>query len=208
MAEPCFDPEDTPGSIHDIPLYSSMPSSGEDTLRPLENANILRFYGPAAKRLLLFDYDGTLADIVSNPTQALLGTGVHEAISELAINPKNRVYIISGRDRKFLQGEFCHTTHLGLVAEHGAFIRVPTSTEWQNRCQKYDMTWKDSVESKMREFERSVPGSFVDEKTAALVCKHSEKKSSVTRVAIPTGRPDILIESLSNSSVFTGLAFS
>jgi hypothetical protein len=60
----------------------------------------------------------------------------------------------------------------------------------------------------MREFERSVPGSFVDEKTAALVCKHSEKKSSVTRVAIPTGRPDILIESLSNSSVFTGLAFS
>ena len=208
LAEPCFDPEDTPGSIHDIPLYSSMPFSGEDILRPLEDANILRSYGPAAKRLLLFDYDGTLADIVSNPTQALLGAGVHEAISELANNPKNRVYIISGRDRKFLQGEFCHTTHLGLVAEHGAFIRVPTSTEWQNRCQKYDMTWKDSVESKMRDFERSVPGSSVDEKTAALVCKHSKRKSSLTRIVIPTGRPDILIESLSNSNVFTGLALS
>ncbi|KAK3173260.1 hypothetical protein OEA41_006589 [Lepraria neglecta] len=137
-------------------------------VKPLEDADILRFYRPASKRLLLFDYDGTLTDIVQDPSQALLGEPVLEVIQELASNPKNHVWIISGRDRDFLGKEFGHM-RLGLVAEHGAFMRYPGSKDWLNKCESADMNWKEHVESKMMDYVGTAPGSFIERKAAALV---------------------------------------
>ena len=99
-------------------------------VQPLEDANILAAYGLATKRLMLFDYDGTLTDIVDNPCDALLGEPVFDELRELASYPKNTVWIISGRDRNFLEKEPGRVAELGLVAEHGAFMRYPGATEW------------------------------------------------------------------------------
>ena len=162
--------------LSDIPYPSieqsidlSRQSSTTMGVKPLEDAGVLRLYRPASKRLLLFDYDGTLTDIVQDPSQALLGEPVLEVIQELASNPKNHVWIISGRDRDFLGKEFGHM-RLGLVAEHGAFMRYPGSKDWLDKCESADMNWKEHVESKMIDYVGTAPGSFVERKAAALVC--------------------------------------
>ena len=145
------------------------PSSPDMPVKPLEDANILTSYGPATKRLLLFDYDGTLTDIVRDPAKALLGEPVLEAINDLASRPENHVWVISGRDRDFLGGELGHIARLGLVAEHGAFMRYPETKDWLNKCENADMSWKLHVESKMMGYVKTVPGSTMDRKTAAVV---------------------------------------
>src|SRR5688572_5690372 len=60
-------------------------------------------YTKAQKRLFLFDYDGTLAPIVKVPSMAIPSQATLEALETLSRDPKNLVYIISGRDGEFLE---------------------------------------------------------------------------------------------------------
>jgi trehalose 6-phosphate synthase/phosphatase len=63
----------------------------------------------------------------------------------LAADPKNMVWIISGRDGEFLEHHLGHIENLGFSAEHGGFIRERGSKEWQNLTQRLDMTWMNEV---------------------------------------------------------------
>ena len=143
--------------------------SGLNAPQALDKANILVTYGPAFKRLLLFDYDGTLTDIVPNPRDALLGEPVFDELKILASHPKNMVWIISGRDRYFLEKEPGRVAELGLVAEHGAFMRYPRSTEWLDIRGEIDMSWQHRVETVMRKYKANHPGSVIETKTASVV---------------------------------------
>lgn len=146
-------------------LFDRAPNS----VQPLEKANILVAYGRASQRLMLFDYDGTLTDIVPNPCDALLGEPVFDELRNLASHPKNTVWIISGRDRNFLEEEPGRVAEIGLVAEHGAFMRYPGTTEWQDIRGDVDMSWQDRVESMMRRYKVAYPLSAIERKTASVV---------------------------------------
>ena len=149
---------------------------GPKSVQPLENANILVTYGPASQRLMLFDYDGTLTDIVPNPYDALLGEPVFDELQRLASHPKNTVWIISGRDQYFLEKEPGRVAELGLVAEHGAFMRYPGTTEWQDVCGDVDMGWQDRVETVMRRYKAAYPLSAIERKTASVVWHYRNAK--------------------------------
>ena len=104
-----------------------------------------KHYLSAKKRLFLFDYDGTLAPIVRLPHMAVPSENTLKALEELSSDPKNVVYIISGRDQAFLEEHLVHIKGLGMSAEHGGFIKEPGSSTWANFTESLDMDWMGEV---------------------------------------------------------------
>lgn len=77
---------------------------------------------------------------MATPTPQVL-----EALSLLTSDPKNIVFIISGRDGAFLEQHLGQIKRLGMSAEHGGFIREPGSSEWSNFTESLDMDWMSEV---------------------------------------------------------------
>lgn len=117
----------------------------------LDRAVLLSRYRAAAKRLFMLDYDGTLTPIVREPSAAVPSTRVVGCLALLAADPRNAVWIISGRDQDFLSQHLGHVARLGFSAEHGSFMRYPGSDEWVNLADASDMGWQAEV---MEVFER------------------------------------------------------
>lgn len=123
--------------------------ASEDTPR-LEKNDIIERYSKANRRLLMFDYDGTLTPIVKTPSAAIPSPGLLRSLEKLAADPKNVIYIISGRDGDFLLQHLGHIQGLGFSAEHGSFLREPGEKEWKNLTEHIDMSWKVDVEEIFR----------------------------------------------------------
>ncbi|KAL9635432.1 MAG: hypothetical protein Q9164_003459 [Protoblastenia rupestris] len=134
-----------------------------------KRADTMKAYKAANKRLLIFDYDGTLTPIIENPSEAFLPIVDTHALHALAKHPKNSVWIVSGRNQGFLtsQADFGHD--IGLTAEHGAFVRQPGSHQWANLAKDIDMTWKKPVRKVYKGLCEAIPESWVEEKKAAMV---------------------------------------
>ena len=151
----------------------SLSSSLDHTTIPLEKklTSDSTAYTGAERRLLVFDYDGTLVPIVNDPAQALLPTDVRLALMTLASNKKNDVWIVSGRDRQFLSSQFGFYYGIGLYAEHGAFLRQPGQSEWQDlvKMKGSEFPWWAPTHGIFTGLRVTVPGSHIEKKTAALV---------------------------------------
>jgi trehalose 6-phosphate synthase/phosphatase len=122
-------------------------------------------YNKASRRLLLLDYDGVLAPFSSDPQQAKPSEEVITVLKKLSSDIRNNVVIISGRDRKTLS-EWFSGLEIGLVAEHGAFIREKTG-EW-TCARPLSTEWKPKVCAVLRRYIDRVPGSFIEEKEYSL----------------------------------------
>jgi len=129
-------------------------------------ASILKHYAEAQKRLLLFDYDGTLVPFSKFPSMASPGDEVVAVLNQLALKPENDVYIISGRDGGTLE-KWLGELPLGLVAEHGAKMRVK-GTGWKSAAPAENAYWMKSVEDIMAKFVAKCPNSFIEKKEFAL----------------------------------------
>ncbi|KAK3936816.1 putative glycosyltransferase [Diplogelasinospora grovesii] len=134
----------------------------------LDRAAMLRRYRAAKKRLFMFDYDGTLTPIVREPSAAIPSERVIHSLTVLASDPRNSVWIISGRDQEFLGQHLGHISGLGFSAEHGSFMRHPGSAEWENLAEKFDMGWQAEVMEVFQKYTDKVPGSFTERKRCAL----------------------------------------
>ncbi len=86
-----------------------------------------------------------MTPIVKTPSLAVPTTATLEALTKLAADPRNMVWIISGRDGEFLEQHLGHIENLGFSAEHGGFLRERGSKEWKNLTQSLDMTWMKDV---------------------------------------------------------------
>ena len=120
----------------------------------------------AGRRLLLFDYDGTLVPFAKHPQFAVPSSHLLHNLKLLASNPKTDVTIISGRGGDFLE-KWLGDLPVNLVAEHGAGMRLKNET-W-----KYDpsdnQSWKNIIFPVMEMFTQRSPGSFIEQKSHTLV---------------------------------------
>ncbi|KAJ3120370.1 threalose-6-phosphate phosphatase [Nowakowskiella sp. JEL0407] len=139
-----------------------------NTTPVLDEALALNTYAKAKKRLLMFDYDGTLTPIVKTPMEAVPPPKMLEALSVLVSDPDNYVFIISGRDQETLELWLGHIPGLGLSAEHGSFIKYPENGKWINLTEEMDFSWKNEVNEIFTYYTERTQGSFVEHKRCSI----------------------------------------
>ncbi|GAB3225299.1 bifunctional alpha,alpha-trehalose-phosphate synthase (UDP-forming)/trehalose-phosphatase [Spirosoma arcticum] len=120
-------------------------------------------FGDATQRLLLVDFDGTLAPIVNDPANARPSEKLKQSLQHLA--ESSDVVVISGRNRSFLEKTFAGIP-VQLVAEHGAFLKK-SGQPWERLDLSAD-DWLGSVRSVMNKAADRLAGSFIEEKETAI----------------------------------------
>ncbi|PSK39045.1 trehalose-phosphatase [Candidozyma pseudohaemuli] len=133
----------------------------------LNRPMLLNNYNHLKRRLFLFDYDGTLTPIVQDPAAAIPSSRLHNIVDKLAADPKNQIWIISGRDQVFLD-KWWGAKNVGLSAEHGCFMKDVGSSEWYNLAEAFDMSWQQKVEEVFKKYTDQTPGSNIERKKVAL----------------------------------------
>ncbi|KIX07646.1 trehalose-phosphatase [Rhinocladiella mackenziei CBS 650.93] len=150
-------------------LLTNLTSFTQGDLTPaLDRNRMIQQYRAARKRLFMFDYDGTLTPIVKDPNAAIPADRVLRTLKVLAADPRNNVWIISGRDASFLEEWMGHITELGLSAEHGCFLRRPGSEAWENLAASMDMGWQKEVMEVFSYYTERTQGSWIERKKVAL----------------------------------------
>jgi trehalose 6-phosphate synthase/phosphatase len=102
------------------------------------------------------------------------------ALTKLTADPRNVVFIVSGRDQAFLELHLGQIKHLGMSAEHGGFIRDPNGNgnnnnlaaeeeePWVNFTAQLDMGWMDEVAEIFRYYTERTTGSHIEVKKSSI----------------------------------------
>nr|AXH37640.1 trehalose-6-phosphate synthase [Moringa oleifera] len=134
--------------------------------------HIVSTYKRTCRRAIFLDYDGTVvpqASIVKSPTPEVISV-----LNNLCADPKNTVFIVSGRGHDSLSDWFAQCENLGIAAEHGYFIRWNKKSSWETSPSVTDFDWKKIAEPVMTLYTEATDGSYIETKESALVWHHQD----------------------------------
>ncbi|KAI8374198.1 glycosyltransferase family 20-domain-containing protein [Radiomyces spectabilis] len=135
----------------------------------LDKNKLLEAYKSSKKRLIFFDYDGTLTPIVSVPSDAVPSPEMLKSLQALCDDPRNEVWVVSGRDQDCLDNWLGSAVNrLGLSAEHGCFLKPAGAKEWTNILDDVDMSWQQGVTEIFDYYTERTQGSFVEHKKSSI----------------------------------------
>ncbi|GJU47194.1 probable alpha,alpha-trehalose-phosphate synthase [UDP-forming] 7 [Tanacetum coccineum] len=135
--------------------------------RKLTSGAIMEAYGRSKNRAILLDYDGTVMPQTS--IDKCPSADVISIINRLTNDPKNKVFVVSGRGKEDLAKWFTPCEKLGIAAEHGYFMRWPADKEWEACVQNGNFGWMQMAEPVMKLYTESTDGSYIERKESALV---------------------------------------
>ena len=158
------------------------------TLTARLQEELVNAYRESERRLLLFDYDGTLIPFADKPEDAAPDGPLLALLDNLAQQSGNTVVIISGRDRETLVNWF-GSLDLALVAEHGAWIKEQNG-EWET-IEPLTSDWKEEVRSLLERYVDRTPGSFVEEKEFSLVWHYRKADEAFAEVRVGELKEDL-----------------
>ncbi|CAA7014356.1 unnamed protein product [Microthlaspi erraticum] len=142
------------------------------SFRKLSVEHIVPVYKKTERRAIFLDYDGTLvpeSSITQDPSGEVLSV-----LKALCEDPKNTVFIVSGRGPESLSDWLSPCENLGIAAEHGYFIRWNSKSEWETCYSSTDREWKSMVEPVMRSYMEATDGTSIEFKESALVWHHQD----------------------------------
>ncbi|KAI8351224.1 trehalose-phosphatase [Choanephora cucurbitarum] len=146
--------------------------------QPLNKAALFTTYKTTHQRLFLFDYDGTLTPIVSNPADAQPTPILLHHLHELCQDPFNTVWVISGRDQEFLDTYLGKIPRLHLSAEHGSFMKKAGSLDWIDMLKDADMSWKSVAISIFETYTQQNPGTVIEQKKSSITWHYRNAKNT------------------------------
>ncbi|CAK9176831.1 unnamed protein product [Ilex paraguariensis] len=140
--------------------------------RKLSVEHIVDSYNKTNSRVILLDYDGTMmpqGQVNKTPSSEIISV-----LNGLCSDPKNVVFIVSGRGKDSLSKWFSPCERLGLSAEHGYFTRWTRDSQWESCTLAMDVDWKKMALPVMEHYTEATDGSFIEQKESALVWHHQE----------------------------------
>ncbi|PWA75662.1 glycosyl transferase, family 20 [Artemisia annua] len=152
-------------------LYFRVVALGPN-FRKLSVEHIVSSYNKTSSRLILLDYDGTVMPqglVDKTPSKEVISI-----LNNLSNDPKNVVFIVSGRGKDLLGQWFDSCKKLGLSAEHGYFTRWSGESGWECGGATVDVGWKKVALPVMEHYTEATDGSFIEQKESALVWHHQE----------------------------------
>jgi trehalose 6-phosphate synthase/phosphatase len=123
--------------------------------------DLIARYRSASSRLILLDYDGTLIPFASHPQLAVPDAKLMGLLQRLAKDPKNHVFLISGRKKETLKTWF-GGLDIGLIAEHGVWISERGS-DWR-LMKPLEVGWKQNIIPILETYVERLSGSFLEDK--------------------------------------------
>lgn len=127
-------------------------------------------YKNAKQKLILLDYDGTLTPIVRDPEAAVPSERLKKIIETLTSDPNTTVWVISGRDMKFLDKHLAQYK-INLSAEHGCYVKragVGPDGKWEDLVSQLDMNWMNVVMDVLQSYTERTEGSSIEKKQSAI----------------------------------------
>jgi trehalose-phosphatase len=153
----------------------------------LSVSRLIERYRQSKQRLMILDYEGTLASwgsprsiILTTPQRAIT------TLTDLTDDPANVVYVMSSRMPEEMERLFRQVPNLGLIAENGCFVREPHADSWTHLADKVHVkAWKSSVSQILAYFHARVEGSWIEERHCSLVFHHgsAEDRHIAARLA-------------------------
>lgn len=144
-------------------------------------------YHKSPRRLIIVDYEGTLASwgspksiIVTTPQRAIT------TLTELTEDTRNIVYVMSARMPEEMERLFSRVAGIGLIAENGCFVREPHRDKWLDLTNKErTAAWKEGVNHIMSYYQERAEGSWIERRHCSLVFHHgsAEDQTPAARLA-------------------------
>ncbi|MBB3699733.1 bifunctional alpha,alpha-trehalose-phosphate synthase (UDP-forming)/trehalose-phosphatase [Flammeovirga yaeyamensis] len=128
-------------------------------------AKMLQKYTDGQKRIIFLDYDGTLKGFAADPQSVSPDQELRDIMFNLTADPKNRVVIISGRDKETLETWFTDFK-VDIIAEHGIWLR--SGDEPFQMIDNLNSDWKGKINGILDRYVDRTPGSFVEEKAYSV----------------------------------------
>jgi trehalose 6-phosphate synthase/phosphatase len=143
-------------------------------------------YQKSQRRLFMLDYEGTLVSwgplnqiIPVSPQRTL------DILSDLVLDERNVVYVMSGRRPEELDRVFRRVPNLGLIAENGCFIKGFKDDKWTEMADTAQIQkWKDSVKPLLTYFLERIHGSAVEERHCGLLFHYKDAEDQETAVRL------------------------
>ena len=132
-------------------------------------AQIKLKYNQAKQRLILLDYDGTLAALKTRPEDAKPTPELISILQQMTADPSNHIVINSGRDHFTLE-KWLGSLPVCMAAEHGAFYKE--NGVWHKNIKKLE--WSTGLQSILQMFVAKTPRSRLEVKETALAWHYRE----------------------------------
>ncbi|KAG7023140.1 putative alpha,alpha-trehalose-phosphate synthase [UDP-forming] 9, partial [Cucurbita argyrosperma subsp. argyrosperma] len=142
------------------------------SFRKLSIEHIGSAYRNASRRAIFLDYDGTVVSetlVVKSPSPEVISI-----INNLCTDPKNTVFIVSGRGKVSLGSWFDSCKNLGIAAEHGYYLRWNRDSDWEVSPLAENFDWKRIAEPVMNLYTEATDGSYIETKDSALVWHYQD----------------------------------
>lgn len=134
-------------------------------------------------RLLLLDYDGTLASFKDNPQHASPDHELYELLDELNKDPKNDVVLISGRDRETFTKWFSDKEKdYKLITDHGVWLKSPNA-DWE-ALERLKNDWMENIKPILETFVDRTPGTFIEKKKYSLAWHYRKADPELAQIRV------------------------
>ncbi|HXA02380.1 MAG TPA: bifunctional alpha,alpha-trehalose-phosphate synthase (UDP-forming)/trehalose-phosphatase [Cytophagaceae bacterium] len=127
---------------------------------------IVDHYKSAKSRLIFLDYDGTLIGFNADPRKVAPDDDLKVLMNRLSADPKNKIVIISGRDKDTLEDWFGNTK-IDMIAEHGVWLKE--GRIYWSLIDYLSDEWKKDIRPILELYVDRTPGSFIETKDFSLV---------------------------------------